>query len=307
MITAHLTGNMGNNLSQMAITRLIAYQKGYAFGFDKPTHDDCNGKNQLYFMNLDMGQPVQGIVNTFEERWDFFNGINITCFDRRVYDIANNTCLIGHNGAYGGLYQSEQYYRPYRDKLLQWFSINTDYSNVYESIMKEKNIILDDSTCVINFRGSHHYRGQPDVLLRKEYWRDAVRQMRANNNVRKFICITDDVELAREYMPEIIPVIHVDIGFDYYVVNKAQWLIISNSSFGYWAAWLNENVKMTIAPKFWAHHNVSNGYWALGDQYNSRFTYLDRNGVLTDYDTCRMEAVDFYKANSLLPQLYETI
>jgi hypothetical protein len=30
-------------------------------------------------------------------------------------------------------------------------------------------------------------------------------------------------------MPFPIQAIHVDVGFDYYVVNQAKWLIISNS------------------------------------------------------------------------------
>jgi hypothetical protein len=49
-----------------------------------------------------------------------------------------------------------------------------------------------------------------------------------------------------------IQAIHVDVGFDYYVVNQAKWLIISNSTFGFGAAWLNKNVNEIIAPKYWA-------------------------------------------------------
>jgi hypothetical protein len=50
-----------------------------------------------------------------------------------------------------------------------------------------------------------------------------------------------------------IQAIHVDVGFDYYVVNQAKWLIISNSTFGWWAAWLNKNeiINLNIT------HNVS--------------------------------------------------
>lgn len=308
MITANITGNLGNWISQMAITKVLADMKGFEFGFDPPTNKYTNnGLDQMYFMNVDMGRPVEGIVNTFEEKWDFFRGVNVTTFDKRVYDIADNTRLIGYNGAAGGLYQSEEYYKDHRDKLMKWFAVKLEYAAKYEQILINKGITLDDNTCVINFRGGE-YRGIPEVLLNKKYWHEAVRYMQCKNKNMNFVCITDDVELAAQYMPEEVPYpIHIDIGFDYYVVNNAKWLIISNSSFGYWAAWLNEEVKMTIAPKYWAHFNISDAYWALGDQYNSRFIYMDRIGDLWTYDECKSEALLFYKTNKILPQLYENL
>ena len=304
MITSHLTGNIGNHISQYSICRIIAESKGFDFGFDTPTHDYHKGMNQMYFMEASMGCKVEGIQHYFEEHWDMYKSMNVTVFDKRVYDIGDNTCLIGHNGAYGGLYQSEDYYVDWREKMLQWFAIKPDYAQTYDLLLEAKGIVLDDNLCVINFRGGE-YRGIPEVLLRKEYWRDAVIHMRNENPDMRFLCITDDVELATEYMPHEMPVIHEDIGFDYYVVNQAKWLIISNSSFGMWAAWLNEKVHMTIAPKYWAAHNHSENFWQLADQYNRRFTYLDRYGLLFDYSTCKAQAIEFYKSQNILTQLYE--
>jgi len=305
MITAHITGNAGNWISQIAITKVLAHINGWEYGFDSPLAQYTNnGLDQLYFMDIDMGIPVSGIVHTFEEHWDIYQGRNISTIDKRVYDIENNTVLIGHNGAYGGLFQSEDYYIDWKEQLIGWFRIKEDYSNTYQALLAAKDIILDDNLCVLNFRGGE-YRGIPEVLLRREYWRDAVQHMRSLNPDMKFICITDDIKLATEYMPEPIPVIHEDIGFDYYVVNQANWLIISNSSFGLWAAWLNPNVKFTIAPRYWANHNQGGPYWQLGDQYNREFHYLDRDGLLYNYDTVKKAAIDYYRSQNILPQLYD--
>jgi hypothetical protein len=101
-------------------------------------------------------------------------------------------------------------------------------------------------------------------------------------------------------MPFNIPALHISVGFDYYVVNQAKWLIISNSTFGWWAAWLNKKVNKIIAPKYWSRHNVSDGYWSTGDAYTRCFTYMDREGKLYDYETCKQEAINYYKSKNLI-------
>jgi hypothetical protein len=101
-------------------------------------------------------------------------------------------------------------------------------------------------------------------------------------------------------MPFQIPVFHVEIGFDFYVVTQAKWLIISNSTFGWWAAWLNKRANKIIAPKYFACHNFSDGFWGLGESYTKKFFYMDREGVISDYKSCKIDAINYYKSKNII-------
>jgi len=303
MITTNLTGNLGNHMWQYAVCRTIAEKLGYEWGVNPTTsHDYFGGKSQMTFMNVDFGKEVQGITKEYHEPWKTIHhvdAVNITMLNPSLYEIEDNTIMLGDNGAKGGIYQSEDYIIHRKDDIRKWFEIKTDHAIRYDQILADHNVVLDDDTCVINFRGGE-YRNIPNVLLRREYWRDAINHMRTINPNMKFVLITDDVNTANSFMPYPIQSLHIDVGFDYYAVNQAKWNIISNSTFGWWAAWLNDDTQMVIAPKYWARHNVSDGYWATGDSYTRGFTYMDREGKLFEFNECKHEAIKFYKERNII-------
>lgn len=304
MITTNLTGNLGNHMWQYSVCRAVAEKLGYKWGINsKPTHDYHNGANQMEFMDVDFGEPITGINNEFHEEWKFYQGpsehVFITMLDNKIYSIKDNTILKGQGGAEGGIFQCEDYLIERKPDIINWFKINKNYEEKYVQKLKELGITLDDDLCVINFRGGE-YRNLRNVILRREYWRDSINQMLSINPKMKFLIISDDVECAKSYMPFNIQAIHVDIGFDFYVVNNAKWLIISNSTFSWWAAWLNQKVNKTIAPKYFISHNLSDGYWSVGEIYTRCFDYLGRDGVLYDYETCKKEALEYYKNKQII-------
>lgn len=303
MITTNLTGNLGNHMWQYAVCRTIADKLGYEWGINpNPSHDYFGGKSQMTFMDVDFGKPVSGIEQEFHETWKTINHVdevNITMLNESLYYIKDNSIMLGSNGAKGGIYQSEDYLIDRKKDVQEWFKIKPESKTVYDRILAEHNVVLDENLCIINFRGGE-YKTIPNVLLRKEYWRDAVNHMLTLNPKIKFLLITDDVTCANSFMPFPMQAIHIDVGFDFYAVNQAKWLIISNSTFGWWAAWLNKDVKKIIAPKYWARHNVSDGYWATGDAYTRGFEYMDREGKLFNFDTCKEEAERYYKERKII-------
>lgn len=303
MITTNLTGNLGNHMWQYSVCRAVAEKLGYEWGINpSPSHDYHSGMNQMYFMDVNFGKFPEGEFIEFHEKWTTYrhmDEVNITFLDPRVHQISDGTRMMGDNGALGGIYQCEDYLIEKKEEIVKWFNIKNEYKDKFDSEIAKIGIILDENTCVINFRGGE-YRGLGNVILRREYWKDSINHMLSLNPQMKFIIVTDDPVCASSFMPFEIPTVHGEIGLDFYIVNQSKWVILSNSTFGWWAGWLNSRAEKIIAPKYWARHNVSDGYWATGESYTRGFSYLDRDGSIFDYETCKKEASNYYKLKNII-------
>lgn len=284
---------LGNQLWCYVVARAIALDKGYDFGI---MHSEkFKGSD---FLKLDFGKEVfggsgpeggppltlpDGVKYYYNERRiNHPNGTDIRIHDPRLANIADGTKI-------DGIMQDERYILHRREEIREWLEVNKnqaclDYAN--------------KDTCVINFRGGE-YVGLSDVFLTQKYWDDAISHMRKVNPNFRFVVITDDVVTAKKFFPEL-EVQHFDIGKDYSIINNAYYLILSNSSFGWFPAWLNTNLKFCIAPKYWARHNVSDGYWACGYNITLGWSYLSREGELYDYETCKKELESYVKKHRLL-------
>ena len=309
MLTANLTGNLGNHMWNYVIARIVAEKRGFDWGVPPyPTHDYYNGANQMYFMDVDFGKPInivgkdpdglnkyEGILYRYSDKnkEHKYNGdaCCINMYDPNVFNVEDNTMI--HI-----ISQSEDYLVDRRDDVISWFKIKNEFELEYQNIMSRMGISLDDNTCIINFRGGE-FRSVPNLIPNREYWVNSMNHMKSLNPNMKFIIISDDPQYASYCIPGI-PCHHIDIGFDFYLVSNTKYLIATNSSFSWWGGWLNQKAKLIIAPKYFGRYNVSNGYWSLGDSYCRQFEYIDREGKISDYETCKNEALEFYKNNNLL-------
>ena len=244
MIVSKLQGGLANQIFQWAYGKSLSVSYNTELYLDTSFYNNQSGCTPREFSlskfpNLDFKLFN---VNTYLENPCKLNLINDESNFRNI-DFKSDIHYY-----LNGYWCSERYFEDIDDEVMSWFKLKPDYVEQYETKLNELGIVLDDNTCVINFRGGE-YRGIPKVLCRREYWNDSINHMLSINPNMKFVVITDDPECANWFMPFPIPVHHVDIGFDFYVVNQSKWTIISNSTFGWWAAWLNTKSNKIISPK----------------------------------------------------------
>lgn len=274
---------LGNQLWCYVVTRCIALKNNYHFGIQSPQNFKCKE-----FMDLDFGAPVVGgkgpeggpplelpneITHYYRERIirHPISGADISAYDEDLINIPDNTKVDGNM-------QDENYILGYKKEIRRWLKVKESF---------DCNEFASDDICIINFRGGE-YCHIKDVFLPQKYWNDAVEYMLSVNPSFKFIVITDDVITAKKFFPKF-SVNHYSIGKDYSIIKNAHYLIIANTSFAWFPSWLNENVKLCIAPKYWWAHNISDGYWACDSNITRDWLYLDRNGIFHNYDQCVTE------------------
>ncbi len=286
---------LGNQLFVYAAARALALDKGYEFGVCHPEflaknmHSDCG----MYFMDIDMGREITDEDKARMKRFD--DADDRLYLGNSVHDLTHGAYVSGASPdffrieddtlLYGNL-QSELYFRNHMEDLKEWFKVRPEYESFEYTA---------DDLCVIHMRCGD-YENSPELWLDRSYWLMGIARMKEINPAMRFIIITDRVDSAHKILPEY-KAIRGDLGEDYVTLKNARYLLLGNSSFPVFPALTSETLRLAIAPKYWARHNVSDGYWASEQNIYSCFQYMDKKGKLSTAAQCRSE-LKAYKESS---------
>ncbi|MBR5597751.1 MAG: glycosyl transferase [Lachnospiraceae bacterium] len=284
---------LGNQLFRYITARCIALDRGEEFGvlgketFANNMHSDCG----LYFMDLDFGKEVkrEDFKQTYNEKekrlylgnsaHDLQHGTYVAGTDWEMYKVPADTLLWGNM-------QAEDYYLKYKEEIKKWLKVKPEF-DCYD--------FSKDDLCILHIRCTD-YMDCPELFIKKSYWKKGMKNMRKINPNMRFMIITNDVKEANKILPGI-PAYNFDLAKDYSIIKNAKYLLLANSSFTYFPAFTSETVKYIIAPKYWARHNVSDGYWSSEQNIYTGFHYQDRKGKIFTAEECRNELEEYKKTS----------
>lgn len=151
-----------------------------------------------------------------------------------------------------GFFCFEKHFAHHRDRLLKLFAP----SEIIFSYIKKNYPQIFNHECSV---GVHIQENDADIQGAEylQYGTDYLRK--ASKIFQKdalFVVASNNIEFAREVFPkEINNVIFVEENEDYislFILSLCKNNIISNSSFGWWSAWLNSNLnKKMVVPSLW--------------------------------------------------------
>lgn len=170
---------------------------------------------------------------------------------------------------YSGYWQSEEYFKAFREEIVRSFSVNE--SKLDDSAKRMSDEMSSSKSVAIHVRledylEEKNYRVYGGICT-KEYYCNALEYINKNCNPDRIYLFTTEVDKALSLLPdeyEFIPV-QYDGQRDYvdlYLMTRCKHNIIANSTFSWWGAWLGINSdKVVICPEKWFNnHTVYNQF-----------------------------------------------
>lgn len=217
MITFSQLGNFGrfgNQLFQIASTIGIALKNKHEFIFPKWEYSK-------YFLN----ELPEGTLKFYEKILEYSTGFS-------MYNLhpGKNYDLVGY-------FQSYKYFQDYEDKIRHYFTFKDDLDLNYSVSVHVRR------TDYLNLSHIH-------PVLNLDYYKKATDYFPDEN--QRFVVFSDDINWCKENFTwryfEFIDT--GDLIKDFKLMKSCKDHIIANSSFSWWAAYLNDKPnKLVIAPK----------------------------------------------------------
>jgi hypothetical protein len=165
-----------------------------------------------------------------------------------------------------GYWQSYKYFIGYEDLIKKDFSFSSEFEHKNLNII---NLLSKNETTSVHIRigdyknnnSSNSFHGILDV----EYYYNSIRRICERKGESLFLIFSDDINWCKENFKLDVPHLFIDKNLsnnvinDFYLMKSCNNNIISNSSFSWWAAWLNDNKnKIVIGPQKWFNVGTKN-------------------------------------------------
>lgn len=278
MIITKLMGGLGNQMFQYAAGRALALRHKTVLKLDLSyLQGDQEGSTPREYMldqmhicaevalpseipspERDPQKPLYAAARRSLNRL-FNNDIHFTFlyeFDNTI----NNAYFTAPCNTYlAGYWQSERYFRDVSDV------ISNDFRPVTEPDDGSKDtadLISSTNSVSIHFRRGDYVNDQAmravhGVCL-DEYYKQCIKEVLKSISEPHFFLFSDDPRWVREQMTLAVPYTVISNGSpespltDLWLMSLCKHNIIANSSFSWWAAWLNNNQgKRVFAPSRW--------------------------------------------------------
>ncbi|MGN0428140.1 MAG: alpha-1,2-fucosyltransferase [Agathobacter sp.] len=289
MVIVKVMGGIGNQLFQYAFARSIEMKYNYKVKFDFSYFQNVpegNTKREAFITHwvktADMAaqEEVEALfsqdrrlLNRIKKKFgryhkrSFYEGSDITEKNPHIED---PSYLIGY-------WQSEKYFKEIETEIRRTISFEE-----WELSPKEQSIkkLIQDSEYPVSMHvraGDYLLAHNQEIyggICTPEYYRKAYEEVLKKHPEAKLFVFTNDVEWTREHikLPRDKTVIVSEElkeskdWVELYLMSLCKSNILANSSYSWWAGWLNNNTeKKVYCPPIWDHQE--NGVSTICDDW----------------------------------------
>jgi len=268
MLIIKLKGGLGNQLFQYAFGRLIALRRGEDLKLDKDILGQRGDTYRAYGLdNFNIRAEIASREEVLKVKYPYGLISKALRFFKakflRIFHIGFEARMLKTKARYlEGFFQSYKYLESIRRELLEEITLkDKSFELKYFAILQE--IKTSESVALHIRRGD--YVNNPATkkahfICDLSYYQKAINLIKEKLNEKnltpKFFVFSDDINWAKENF-KLFDFIFVSRPEfldpeELILMSKAKHNIISNSSFSFWSAWLNNNPeKIVIAPALW--------------------------------------------------------
>jgi hypothetical protein len=216
------------------------------------------------------------VRNVFSPRRETLaNSRDYEVFDASVFEQGSGTWL-------DGWFQSEKYFAANADRVRRWFRPAPADERLLIRLAAEWPAPAERMAALHVRRGDYGNvrdilsNGEQGWLLPISYYRQALEQIPGDAELAVF---SDDPDWAAREFADRRPWVSRgnSAAVDMLLMSRCRWNVTANSSFSWWAAWLNERAdKVVFAPRH--HLGWRIGRWVPGGIEVAGWHYLNVSG-----------------------------
>ena len=275
MLIFRLSGGLGNQFFSFATAYQICKNKNQVFGLDVSTQCSKWFFRDFDISHYDIHYDKQICYRLGDDKIDHLL-LNHVCrraaiglftptvrerktrtYDPEVFDFNYKTAYII------GDWQSYKYFRDSEEEIRNMF--------VYQDpLTKEATALRTEIMAQPQSVGVHFRRGDYvnlNITIDPKYYRDAIEIMAKRLDNPVFYCFSEDLEYVRQTVSDL-PYQFKYVEYesdqkgieDFELLRSCKSIIVCNSTYSWWAAWLNGNKdKIVIHPEM--EHWQGEDFW----------------------------------------------
>lgn len=274
MIIVKISGGIGNQLFQYSFGRYIETNYSIPVSYDLKTQQN----NSSFTNRLPLIKELIPTITLYNKKLHISDSVyriqrkiiqsyfpNFT--EVYVENLSKNQTIdlntIKNKHYFDGYWQSLKYIKSI-EKIIK---NEIKFSNkILELCISDLIKIKNTNSCSIHIRRGDYLLSHNAKIFSKcdiDFYEKSVNYILKKIPDTIFFIFSDDILWARKYFTGqnyiFIDKYFNDPIVDFYLMSNCQNNIISNSTFSWWASWLNENnAKLIISPRQWLNNPIQN-------------------------------------------------
>lgn len=277
MIVVKLLGGLGNQLFQYSLGWRLARRAGAELRFDlrdlkhygRSVRDGTLREYGLDVFGIDVAEPTVADLGQYWLTHSNRHVRYLLASLRSRLPVRAHRVIIDRDGAFrpgvlaieddaylDGYWQSERYFVDCADALRAQLEVRAPLN---EAAMRRAAEIAACNAVCVHVRRTDFVGNPLHDVCDVHYFRRAVLYMQERYADARFFVFSDDIAWCRDHLDLGVPLVFVEEASAGWkasghlkLMTSCRHFVISNSSFGWWAAWLAPYAgKSIVAPRIW--------------------------------------------------------